>query len=206
MKCAVKTLDNKDAGEIDLADDVFATPVRQDLLARVVRWQLAKRRSGNHKTKGRSEVAGTTAKAYKQKGTGRARRGNLKSNIMVGGGVVFGPVVRDHGFSLPKKVRKLGLKTALSAKFAEGKLLVLDSLELKTPKTADLAKRFGKMGLGNALFIGGAAIDEDFRRAAANLQGIDVLPVQGANVYDIMRRETLVLTRQAVEGLEARLK
>lgn len=206
MKCTVKTLDNKNVGEIDLADEVFGTPVRADILARVVRWQLAKRRAGTHKAKDRSEVSGTGTKAYRQKGTGRARRGNLKTNLLRGGGVAFGPVPRDHSFDLPKKVRKLGLRTALSSKMADGRLLVVDSLEIKSSRTAELKKHFDKLGLTSALIIDGEQVNDTLRRAVSNLAGVDVLPVRGANVYDILRHEALVLTRQAVAGLEARLK
>ncbi|MDE2230191.1 MAG: 50S ribosomal protein L4 [Alphaproteobacteria bacterium] len=206
MKLPVKSLDNKAAGDIEVADDVFGLPMRKDILARVVQWQLAKRRAGTHKTKGISDIQGTTKKPWKQKGTGRARQGSLRSPQFRGGAVIFGPVVRSHEFGIQKKVRRLALKTALSAKQAEGKLVVLDSAKVKDAKTSALAKSFAKLGLGSALIIDGATLDEDFARAARNLPGIDVLPQQGANVYDIMRRDTLVLTRDAVQALEARLK
>ena len=206
MKLPVKSLDNKAAGDIEVADEIFGLPVRKDILARMVQWQLAKRRAGTHKTKGISDISGTTKKPWKQKGTGRARQGSLRSPQFRGGAVIFGPVVRSHEYGLQKKVRRLALKTALSAKQAEGKLVVLDSAKVKGAKTGALAKSFAKLGLASALIIDGATLDESFARAARNLPGIDVLPQQGANVYDIMRRDTLVLTRDAVQALEARLK
>ena len=206
MKVKIKNLEAKEVGEIDLADEIFGVKPRADLLARVVNWQLAKRRSGNHKTKGISDIQGTTKKPYKQKGTGNARQGSLRSPQFRGGARIFGPVVRDHGYDLPKKVRKLGLITALSSKQADGKLVVLDSLKLAEAKTKELAKRLGKLGWESALVIDGPEVDTNFVRAARNIPGIDVLPQQGANVYDILRRDVLVLTRAAVEHLEARLK
>jgi len=206
MKVAVKNLENKDVGEIELAENVFAAPVRRDILARVVNWQLAKRRAGTHKTKGISDIQGTTKKPWRQKGTGRARQGSLRSPQFRGGAVIFGPVPRDHGFSLQKKVRRLGLLSALSAKQAEGKLVVIDAAAVKAPKTKELAQRFKKLGWESVLIIDGPAVDESFARAARNIPKVDVLPQQGANVYDILRRDTLVLTRAAVEHLEARLK
>ncbi len=207
MKCKVRNLDNKEVGSVDLDDAVFGLPVRGDILARVVHWQLAKRRAGTHKVKGRSEVSGATAKIYRQKGTGRARHGSIRAtNIFRGGGRAFGPVVRDHGYSLPKKVRKLGLKTALSSKQAEGKLVVIDEARVKEPKTKVLAQRFARLGWDSVLIIDGPQIDDNFHRAATNIPGVRVLPQQGANVYDILQQDTLVLTRKAVEHLEARLK
>jgi len=206
MKVAVKNLDNKDVGNIDLDEAVFGVASRPDILARMVAWQLAKRRAGTHKTRGISEISGTTAKPWRQKGTGRARSGSVRSPQFRGGATIFGPVVRDHGHKLPKKVRKLALKTALSVKHAEGKLLVLNSTKLDKPKTSDLAKYVSKLGLGRALIIDGAEGNENFGRAAANLRGIDVLPQQGINVYDILRCDTLVLTKDAVSHLEERLK
>jgi large subunit ribosomal protein L4 len=206
MKSKVLTLDNKAAGDIDLDDAVFGADVRKDILARMVNYQLAKRRAGTHKVKSRGEVQGTTKKAYKQKGTGRARHGSLRVVQYRGGGVVFGPVVRDHGHSLTKKVRKLAMKSALSAKQADGKLVILDEVKLGDGKTKALIEKLGKLGLSSALIVGGAEIDSNFARAAQNIAMIDVLPIQGANVYDILRRDTLVLTREAVQTLEARLK
>ena len=205
MKATVRTLDNKEVGDIELSEDVFGLPVRPDILARVVNWQLAKRRAGTHKTKGISDISGTTKKPYRQKGTGRARQGSLRSPQFRGGAVIFGPVVRSHEFGLQKKVRRLGLKTALSAKQAEGKLVVVDEARLDEAKTKALRARFAALGWGSVLIIDGA-VNENFARAARNLPKVDVLPEQGANVYDILRRDTLVLTRAAVERLEARLK
>jgi large subunit ribosomal protein L4 len=206
MKLAVKTLDNTDAGEIELADAVFGVTVRRDILARVVQWQLAKRRSGTHKTKGISEIAGTTKKPWKQKGTGRARQGSLRSPQFRGGAVIFGPVVRSHEYGLQKKVRRLGMRCALSAKAAEGKLVILDDVKLVDGKTKALKDRLQSFGWGSVLVVGGAEIDENFARAARNLPKVRVLPSIGANVYDILNRDTLVLTREAVAQLEARLK
>jgi large subunit ribosomal protein L4 len=206
MKCPVTTLDNKKAGEIELDDSVFGLPARKDILARVVNWQLAKRRAGTHKVKTRGEVSGSTRKLFRQKGTGNARMGSARTTQRRGGGTVFGPVVRDHGFDLTKKVRKLGLKTALSAKAAEGKLIVVDMAAMKQPKTSELAKQFAALGWSSVLIIDGAQVDDGFARAARNLPLVDVLPQQGANVYHILRRDTLVLTKGAVEALEARLK
>jgi large subunit ribosomal protein L4 len=206
MKCAVTTLDNKKTGEIDLADEVFALPLRRDILARMVNWQLAKRRAGTHKVQGRSDVTGSTRKRYRQKGTGRARIGAGMVSQFRGGGMAFGPVLRDHAHRLNKKVRKLALKTALSAKLADGKLVVLDTAKVDAPKTAELARKLANLGWSSALVIDGATLDENFTRAARNLPGIDVLPEQGANVHDILRRDILVLTKDAVEALEARLK
>ena len=206
MKLKVHNLDNKEVGDIELADAVFGLPVRGDILARVVNWQLAKRRAGTHKAKGISDISGTTAKPYKQKGTGRARQGSRRSPQFRGGAVIFGPVVRSHEFGLQKKVRRLGLKTALSAKQAEGKLVVIDAASVTEAKTKALRAQFDTLGWASVLIIDGATVDEGFAKAARNLPKVDVLPQQGANVYDILRRDTLVLTRAAVEQLEARLK
>ncbi len=208
MAIKIKSVDMaaKAAGNVDLDEDVFGLPVRKDILHRVVRWQLAKRRAGTHSTKGVSEITGTSKKPWKQKGTGRARFGSLKAPQMRGGGVAFGPTPRSHAHALPKKVRKLGLKMALSAKQAEGQLVVLKSANLKSGKTRDLAASLEKFGWSRPLVITGTEVDESFARAARNLRSIDLLPQQGANVYDILRHDTLVLTADAVEALEARLK
>ena len=206
MKAQVLSLDNESVGEIELADEIFGVAVRKDILARVVHWQLMKRRAGTHKTKGISDISGTTKKPYRQKGTGRARQGSLRSPQFRKGAVIFGPVVRSHEFDLQKKVRKLGLKCALASKAAEGKLVVLDNAKAAEPKTKALAQRFQKFGWESALIIDGAELDENFARASRNIPKIDVLPSQGANVYDILRRDTLVLTRAAVEALQERLK
>ena len=205
MKLKVVNLDAADAGEIDLPDDIFAVDVRRDILARVVNWQLAKRRAGTHKVKGRSEIARTGKKFGRQKGGGGARHGSRRSNIFIGGGQTHGPVVRDHAHKLQKKVRRLGLMCALSARAAEGQLVILDNVMLDEPRTAVLAAKLAKLGLKGALIIDGATPDDNFQRAAANIVGIDVLPSQGANVYDILRRDTLVLTRAGVAALSERL-
>jgi large subunit ribosomal protein L4 len=206
MKLQMMSLDNAEVGSIELSDDVFGQPVRRDILARMVNWQLAKRRAGTHKTKGVSDISGTTKKPWRQKGTGRARQGSLRSPQFRGGAVIFGPVVRSHEFGLQKKVRRLALKSALSAKQAEGNLVVIDKAEVDQPKTGALAVRFQKLGWDSVLIIGGAAVNEAFARAARNIPKVDVLPQQGANVYDILRRDKLVLTKDAVEALEARLR
>ncbi|MFA4994697.1 MAG: 50S ribosomal protein L4 [Bdellovibrionales bacterium] len=206
MKTTVKSLENKEVGTIELLDDVFGVTPRRDILTRMVNWQLAKRRSGNHKAKIISEVSGTTKKPWAQKGTGHARQGSLRSAQFRGGGVIFGPVVRDHAHDLPKKVRALALCMALASKQKDGKLIVLDSAKVDTPKTKALAAKFAKLGFTSALIIDGANLDPNFSKAARNIPHIDVLPEQGANVYDILRRDVLVLTRNAVEQLQERLK
>lgn len=206
MKCPVTTLDNKKAGEITLDDEIFGLPIRADILARMVNWQLAKRRAGTHSTKERGEVSGSTQKLFRQKGTGRARMGSARTSQRRGGGVTFGPRPRDYMHRLPKKLRQLALKTALSSKLADGKLIVLDEAKMKEAKTKDLAARLDKLGWSSVLLIDGAEINTEFALAARNLGGIDILPEQGANVFDILRRDTLVLTKTAVEALEARLK
>ena len=205
MKCPVTTLDNTKAGEIELSDSVFAQPVRKDILARVVNWQLAKRRAGSASTQNRSEVTTSKTKIYRQKGTGRARHGSRNANIFRGGGVAHGPRPRDFAHDVPKKVRRLGLKVALSAKAAEGKLIVLDQAAAESPRTKELQKKLETMGVANALVIGGAQLDQNFSLAARNIVGIDVLPQVGANVHDILRHDQLVLTKEAVQALEARL-
>ncbi len=206
MKCKIISLEAKNVGEIDLADEVFGVAVRPDLLQRIVTWQLAKRRAGTHKTKDVSEIRGTGKKPWSQKGTGRARQGSLRSTQFRGGAVAFGPVPRSHAYNLPKKVRKLALKVALSVKQAEGKIVVLDSTKSKSNKTQDLITRLGRLGWSSVLVIDGLEVDVNFRRAAQNLPGIDILPQQGTNVYDILRRDLLVLTKDAVQHLEARLR
>lgn len=205
MQVQVKNLAAEEVGSLELADAVFGVEVRSDILHRVVLWQLAKRRAGTHKVKTRAEIARTGAKLYKQKGTGRARHGSRRVNLFRGGGVTFGPVVRDHATDLPKKVRALGLKCALSSKAAEGKLVVLDEAKLAEPKTKALAGALDKLGWGSTLVITGVEVERNFGLAARNLQTIDVLPAQGLNVYDILRRDTLVLTQDAVRQIEERL-
>jgi large subunit ribosomal protein L4 len=205
MQWDVINLDNEKVGTVELNDAVFAVDVRPDLLARAVNWQLAKRRAGTHKTKTRGEVARTGKKPYRQKGTGRARQGSLKGPQMRGGAVVFGPRPRDHAHDLPKKVRRLALKTALSAKRAAGELIILDKAELAEGKTKALAERTTALGWRRALIIDGGAFETNFARAAQNIAQLDLLPSGGANVYDILRHETLVLTRAAIERLQERL-
>src|SRR5580692_3608503 len=178
MKLTVRNLDNQEVGDIELADEVFGLPIRRDILARVVNWQLAKRRAGTHKTKGISDIQGTTKKPFKQKGGGRARQGSLRSPQFRGGAVIFGPVVRSHAFDLQKKVRRLALKTALSAKQAEGKLIVIDAAKLDEGKTKLLGERLAKLGWESVLIIDGTTLDVNFARAASNLPKVDVLPQQ----------------------------
>jgi large subunit ribosomal protein L4 len=206
MKLEVTNLEAEKTGEIELDDSIFGLDPRRDILARVVNWQLAKRRAGNHKTKGISEISGTTKKPYRQKGTGRARQGSMRATQFRGGQTVHGPVVRSHAHDLTKKFRKLGLKNALSATAKAGQLIVLDSASTDEAKTKVLAAKFAKLGWQSVLVIDGPELNEGFARAARNIPKVDVLPQQGANVYDILRRDTLVLTRGAVEHLEARLK
>ena len=205
MQVAVTTLERGDAGTIELDPAVFGQPVRGDILHQVVRWQLAKRRQGTHKSKTRGEVKATTRKMYKQKGTGRARHGAASVPQFRGGGKAFGPTPRDHAIDLPKKVRRLGLKIALSSKLADGKLVVLEQATLVEPKTKQLAEQLGKLGWSSVLLIDGAEFDTNLERAARNLIGVQLLPAAGANVYDIMRRDVLALTKAAVRQLEERL-
>jgi large subunit ribosomal protein L4 len=207
MKINVITLDNGAAGEIELSDAVFGVEeIRADILARCVNWQLAKRRAGTHKVQTRNENSRTGKKMYKQKGTGGARHGSRRAPQFVGGSRAFGPVVRDHGFDLPKKVRKLALRHALSSKAKAGDLIVLDAVSLDAPKTSALKDRFNTLGLTNALIIAGPEVDTNFGLAARNLPNVDVLPNAGLNVYDVLRRQKLVLTRAAVEAIQARFE
>jgi large subunit ribosomal protein L4 len=205
MQVAVTTLDRGDAGTIELSPAVFGQPVRADILHAVVRWQLARRRQGTHKAKTRGEITATTKKMYKQKGTGRARHGAASATQFRGGAKPFGPKPRDHAHDLPKKVRALGLRCALSAKLADGKLVVLEDAKLDEPKTKGLATRLTQLGWGSVLVIDGPEFERNFNLAARNLTGVDLLPTVGANVYDILRKDTLVLTRAAVQELEERL-
>lgn len=206
MELQVSTLEGKKAGAVTLSDEIFGLEPRVDILQRMVRYQLAKRQAGTHKAKGRHEITATTAKMFKQKGTGRARHGSAKAPQFRGGGKAHGPVVRSHAIDLPKKVRALALRHALSAKAKSGSLVVLDAASTKEPKTAALRERFAKLGLASALIVDGAEVDANFGLAARNIPNIDVLPIQGINVYDILRRDQLVLTKAAVEALEARFK
>ncbi len=205
MKLDVLTLAGAKSGTIELSDAVFGIDeIRGDILARCVNWQLAKRRGGNHKVQTRNENSRTGKKMYKQKGTGGARHGSRRAPQFVGGSRAFGPIVRDHGFDLPKKVRALALRHALSSKIKDGSLIILDAAEIAEPKTAALRAQFAALGLRNALIIAGPEVNKGFGLAARNIPMVDVLPNAGLNVYDVLRRETLVLTRAAVEAIEAR--
>src|SRR5262245_19007421 len=206
MEMKVTTLDGKAAGSVELSKEIFGLEPRADLIQRCVRWQLAKRRAGTHKVKNRAEINRTGKKMYRQKGTGSARHGSARVNIFRGGGRAFGPVVRSHAIDLPKKVRALALRHALSAKAKDGGIVVLGTASVGEGRTKALRDHFGKLGWSNALIVDGAEVYANFRLAARNIPDIDVLPVQGINVYDILRRHTLVLTRAAVEALEARFK
>ncbi len=205
MKQDIKDLNNKKVGDVSLSEEVFGLKDRPDILHQVVRWQLAKKRSGNHSSKGISDIRGTTRKPWRQKGTGRARAGSLRSPQFRGGAVIFGPVVRSHAFKLPKKVRALGLKIALSNKVREGNLVIVNSLDLKSPKTATLVNQIKSFG-SSILFVDADEIDHNFSCAASNIGDITTLPNQALNVYDIMRRDKLVITKAAIESLEKRLK
>lgn len=206
MKLDVTKLDGGAAGSIELSDAIFGLEPREDIIHRMVLWQLAKRQAGTHKVKGRAEIWRTGKKMYKQKGTGGARHGSARVPQFRGGGRAMGPVVRSHAHDLPKKVRALALRHALSAKLKAGAVRVVDSIDLALPKTSELLSTLGKLGLDNALFIGGAEVNTNFALAARNIPNMDVLPVQGINVYDILRRSTLVLSTDAVNALEARFK
>jgi len=206
MKVDVKTLDAKKAGSVELDDGIFGLEPRPDILHRMVRYQLLKRQSGTHLARDRSMVSGTGAKMYRQKGTGRARHGDKKAPQFRGGGKAFGPKPRSHAIDLPKKIRALAMRHALSSKAREDALLVLERAEVDAPKTKDLHAKLDKLGLANALIVSGAEVQDDFAKAARNIPNIDVLPVQGLNVYDILRRDRLVLTKDAITELEARFK
>ncbi|CTQ55687.1 50S ribosomal protein L4 [Roseibium album] len=206
MELQVKTLEGGAAGSITVSDEIFGLDPRTDLIHRVVRWQLAKRQAGTHKTLQRSEVTGSTKKFVRQKGSGGARHGNKKAPQFRGGGKAFGPLVRDHGHDLPKKVRALGLKHALSAKAKADSIVVVEDAKAAEAKTKALKEQLGKLGLSNALVIDGAEVDNNFALASRNIPHLDVLPVQGINVYDILRANTLVLTKAAVSALEERFK
>ncbi|GKX34315.1 MAG: 50S ribosomal protein L4 [Rhizobiaceae bacterium MnEN-MB40S] len=206
MDIKVTTLEGKDAGKVSLSDTVFGLEPRDDILQRMVRWQLARKQQGTHKTKGRSEISRTGAKMFRQKGTGRARHSSARAPQFRGGGKAHGPVVRDHSIGLPKKVRALALRHALSVKAKADEIIVIDDLAAKEAKTKTLSGSLEKLGVSNALFIGGAELDNNFALAARNIPNVDVLPVQGINVYDILRRSKLVLSKSAVEALEERFK
>ncbi|CRK76267.1 MULTISPECIES: 50S ribosomal protein L4 [Nereida] len=205
MKLDVIKLDGKTAGSVELSDELFALEPRADILHRVVRWQRNNAQAGTHKVKTRSETSYSTKKIYRQKGTGGARHGDRNAPIFRKGGIYKGPTPRSHGHELPKKFRKLGLKHALSAKAAAGELVVIENAEAEG-KTAALAKQVKNLGWKRALVIDGASVNEGFLKAARNIEGLDILPTMGANVYDILKRDTLVITKAGVEALEARLK
>jgi large subunit ribosomal protein L4 len=206
MELKVTTLEGKAAGSVQLPDAIFGLEPRADIIQRCVIWQLAKRQAGTHKAKGRAEIWRTGKKMYKQKGTGGARHGSARVPQFRGGGRAFGPVPRSHAIDLPKKVRALALKHALSAKAKDGGIIIIETASVKEAKTRLVAAALEKLGFNNALIVDGAEVDAGFRAAARNIPNIDVLPVQGINVYDILRRKTLVLTRAAVDALEARFK
>ncbi len=205
MKADVLKIDSKKAGTIDLDDGIFGLEPRADILHRCVVYQMAKRQQGTHKAKERNEINGTSKKFGRQKGSGGARHGNRKANLFRGGGVSHGPRPRSHAISLPKKVRQLALKHALSSKVADGSLIILEEAAVADGKTKSVVDAFTKLKLDNVLIVD-TQVDEDFGRAARNIPGVDMIPVMGANVYDILRKKQLVLTKAAVEGLEARLK
>jgi len=206
MDMKITTLEGKEAGSVNLSDAIFGLEPRADIIQRCVNWQLARRQRGTHKTKARSEIWRPGKKMYGQKGTGGARHGSARVPQFRGGGRAFGPVVRSHAIDLPKKVRALALKHALSSKAKDGGIIVIDKATLDKAKTKALATQFGKLSLANALIIDGAELEANFASAARNIPNIDVLPIQGINVYDIMRRKTLVLTKAALDALEARFK
>ena len=205
MKLDVQTLAGKKSGSVDLADAVFGNEPRKDILHRMVRYQLAKRQAGTHQVQERGDVSKTTKRIGRQKGGGTARHGNGSVSQFRGGAKAHGPRSRSHAFDLPKKVRAMALRHALSAKVVSKELIIIDDAAVKTPKTAELRAQLEKLGVTNGLVVGGSSIDENFAKAARNIPNVDVLPSQGANVYDILKRHTLVLTKQAVEDLEARL-
>jgi large subunit ribosomal protein L4 len=206
MEMKITTLEGKAAGSVTLSDEIFGLEPRKDLIHRCINWQLAKRRAGTHKVKGRAEISLTGKKFGNQKGGGGARHGSRRANLFRGGGRSFGPVVRSHAIDLPKKVRALALRHALSAKAKDGGIVILEAATVKDGKTKELRAHFGKLGFANALIIDGAQVETNFANAARNIPNIDVLPVQGINVYDILRRHTLVLTKAALDALEARFK
>ncbi|AQX21178.1 LSU ribosomal protein L4P [Bartonella sp. CDC_skunk] len=206
MDLVIKTLDGKEAGKLKVSENIFGLTPREDILQRVVRWQLARRQKGTHQSQGRSDVSRTGAKMFKQKGTGRARHSSARAPQFRGGGKAHGPVVRSHAHNLPKKIRALGLRLALSVKLKTDNLVIVNELSIRDAKTKMLNMNFSKLGFNNALLVGGKEVDMNFFRAASNIPNIDVLPVQGINVYDILRRSKLVLSKEAVETLEERFK
>ncbi|EJF96094.1 50S ribosomal protein L4 [Bartonella taylorii] len=206
MDLVIKTLDGNEAGKLKVSEAIFGLVPREDILQRVILWQLARRQQGTHQSQGRSDVSRTGAKMFKQKGTGRARHSSARAPQFRGGGKAHGPVTRSHAHDLPKKIRALGLRLALSAKLKAKDLIVVDALSVKDAKTKMLVSHFSKLGIDNALLIGGKEIDINFSRAASNIPNVDILPIQGINVYDILRRSKLVLSKEAVEFLEERFR
>ena len=206
MELNITTLDGEAKGSVSLSDDIFGLEPRQDLIQRCIVWQLAKRRAGTHAVKGRADIWRTGKKMYKQKGTGGARHGSARVPQFRGGGRAFGPVVRSHATDLPKKVRAMALKHALSSKARDGDIVVIETAKLEAAKTKALVGHFSGLGLTNALIIDGAELNNGFATAARNIPNMDVLPIQGINVYDILRRQKLVLTKAAIDALEARFK
>ncbi len=205
METTVKNWENKEVGKVSLNEEIFGQEERRDILDRVVQWQLSKARSGCHKAKQRNEVSGSTRKIYRQKGTGQARHGSVKAPIFIGGGIVFGPVVRSHGYKLNKKIRALGLKVALSTKLNKNSLIVLDNLKVESYKTQQLQKKLNTLGLKSALLVD-TELDQNLVNSSANIINIDVLPVAGLNVYDILRRDVLVVSKDALSAIEKRLE
>jgi len=206
MKIEVNSLDNKKIKDIDLDKQIFGVELKEEIIYRMVRYQLAKRRSGNHKTKGISEISGTTKKPFKQKGTGNARQGSKRSPQMRGGAVIFGPQVRSHAHKLPKKIKKLALKMAISKKIKDGKFKIINELKMSKPKTNLFRSKLSDLKLDSVLFIDGKDIDNNFLLASKNVPKIDILPVEGINVYDILKRDYLVLSENAVNGIKERFK
>ncbi|WP_208434337.1 50S ribosomal protein L4 [Bartonella taylorii] len=206
MDLVIKTLDGNETGKLKVSEAIFGLVPREDILQRVILWQLARRQQGTHQSQGRSDVSRTGAKMFKQKGTGRARHSSARAPQFRGGGKAHGPVTRSHAHDLPKKIRALGLRFALSAKLKAKDLIVVDALSVKDAKTKMLVSHFSKLGIDNALLIGGKEIDINFFRAASNIPNVDILPIQGINVYDILRRSKLVLSKEAVEFLEERFR
>ena len=206
MKIEVNSLDNKKIKDLELDKQIFGLELKEEIIYRMVRYQLAKRRSGNHKTKGISEISGTTKKPFKQKGTGSARQGSKRSPQMRGGAVIFGPQVRSHAHKLPKKIKQLALKMAISKKIKDGKLKIINELKMSKPKTNLFRSKLAGLKLDSALFIDGKDIDNNFLLASKNVPKIDILPVSGINVYDILKRDYLVLSENAVNGIKERFK
>ena len=206
MKQEIKSLDNKVVKEIDLDKKIFGVEIKNEIIHRMIRYQLAKKRSGNHKTKGISEISGTTRKPFKQKGTGSARQGSRRSPQMRGGAVIFGPQVRSHAHKLPKKIRSLALKMALSNKLKDGKLKVVSDFKISKPKTSFLISKLVKMEIDSALFIDGKDVEKNFQNALRNIPKTDFLPISGLNVYDIIRRNFLVISEKALLGINERFK